>query len=113
MTYHVISLVITSNDIPLSPSIALTYHLVPDGSPFRYTKPHPSIVEKHSIRHHTCWDSLLLLLLRSRLTIIEQSAIRVFFGSNPQSEPEELGDRAHGLLDAASTGTVGSRRLDS
>ena len=39
-----ISLVITSNDIPLSLLIALTYYLVPDGSPFRYTKSHLSIV---------------------------------------------------------------------
>ena len=70
-------------------------------------------VGKHSIRHHTCWDLLFLFLfLRSRLTIIEQSAIRAFFGSNLQSEPEELGDRAHDLLDVVSTGTVGSRHLD-
>ena len=42
--YHVISLVITSNDISLSPSIAFTYRLVPDGSLFWYTKPYSSIV---------------------------------------------------------------------
>ena len=39
-----ISLVIIPNDILLSPPIALTYRLVPDGSSFRYTKPHSSIV---------------------------------------------------------------------
>ena len=41
---HVISLVIIPNEIPLSPPIALTYHLVSNGSPFWYTKPHSSIV---------------------------------------------------------------------
>ena len=41
---HVISLVIISNNILLSLSIALTYCLIPDGSPFWYTKPHSSIV---------------------------------------------------------------------
>ena len=41
---HVISLVIIPNDIPLSPPIALTYRLVPDGSLFWYTKPHSSII---------------------------------------------------------------------
>ena len=41
---YVISLVIIPNEIPLSPLIALTYCLVPDGSPFWYTKPHLSIV---------------------------------------------------------------------
>ena len=45
--------------------------------------------------------------------IIEQLAIQAFFGSNLQSKPERLGDRAHSLLDAASTGIVGSRHLDS
>ena len=41
---HVILLVITSNDIPLSPPIALTHRLIPNDSLFRYTKPHLSIV---------------------------------------------------------------------
>ena len=41
---HVISLVIISNNILLSPPIALTYCLIPDGSPFQYTKSHLSIV---------------------------------------------------------------------
>ena len=54
MTYHMISLAITSNDIPHSLPIALTYHFVSDDSPFQYIKSHPSIVEKYSIRHHTC-----------------------------------------------------------
>ena len=58
MTYYVISLVITSNDIPLSPPIALAYHLVLDGSPFRYTKPHLSIVEKCTSRYPICWKAL-------------------------------------------------------
>ena len=41
---RVIPLVIISNNISLSPPIALTYCLVPDGSPFQYTKPHSSII---------------------------------------------------------------------
>ena len=114
MTYYVIMLAITSNDIPLSPLIAFVYHFVPDDSPFQYTKPHPFIVEKHSIRYHTCWDSLLLFLLfRSHLIIIEQLAIQAFFGLNPQSEPKRLDDQAHGLLNAANTGIVKSQHLDS
>ena len=36
MTYHVILLVIISNNILLSSSIALIYHLVPDGLIIRY-----------------------------------------------------------------------------
>ena len=39
MTYHVIALVIISNDISLSPPIALTYLLVLDGSLIQYTSP--------------------------------------------------------------------------
>ena len=41
---HMISLVIIFSDISLSPTIALTNCLVPDGSLFQYTKPHSSIV---------------------------------------------------------------------
>ena len=58
MTYHVILLIITSNDIPLSPPIALAYHLVPDGSSFWYTKLHPSIVEKCTSRYSIYWKTL-------------------------------------------------------
>ena len=39
MAYHVILLVIMSNDIPLNLLIALTYHLVPNGSLIQYTSP--------------------------------------------------------------------------
>ena len=39
MTYHVISLVIISNNFPLSPPISFTYFLVPDGSFIQYTSP--------------------------------------------------------------------------
>ena len=39
-----ILLVILSNNILFSPSIALIYHFVPDGSLFQYIKPHLSIV---------------------------------------------------------------------
>ena len=54
MTYHMISLVITSNNILLSPPIALAYHLVPDGLPFQYTKPHSFIIEKRTSRYPIC-----------------------------------------------------------
>ena len=50
--HHVISFIITLNDIPLSPPIALTYHFVPDGSPFWCTKPHSSICWKSTLLHH-------------------------------------------------------------
>ena len=67
MTRHVISLVITSNDIPLNLPIVLTYHLVPDGSPLRLTflvhqtsfiycwelASYIAFVGKHSLRHPT------------------------------------------------------------
>ena len=39
MTYHVISLVIISNNIPLSPPIALIYYFVPHDSLIQYTSP--------------------------------------------------------------------------
>ena len=81
--HHVISLIILSNEIPLSLPIVLTYCL--DGSPFWYTKPHSStvgnrpsyiallksppaaipFVGKHSFRHPTIfpfvgkWPSLI------------------------------------------------------
>ena len=42
-SYHVISLVISSNNILLSPPIAFTYYLGFDGSLFWYTKPYLSI----------------------------------------------------------------------
>ena len=69
---HVILLVISSNNIPLSLPIAFTYHLISDNSLFQYIKAYQSIiencvfyiallrsipavilfVEKHTIRHH-------------------------------------------------------------
>ena len=58
MTYNVILLVITSNNIPSGPPIAFIYHLIPDGSPFQYIKPHPSIVEKRTSRYSICWKVL-------------------------------------------------------
>ena len=58
MINHVISFVITSNDILLSPPIALTYHLVPDGSFFWYIKPHLSVVEKCTSRYPIGWKTL-------------------------------------------------------
>ena len=53
-----ISLVITSNNIPLNPPIALAYHLIPDGSPFWYIKSPLSIVEKRTSRYPICWKAL-------------------------------------------------------
>ena len=47
---HVILLVITLNNIPLSPPIVLTYHFVPDGLSFQCTKPYLFIY----------WESILL-----------------------------------------------------
>ena len=42
---YMISLIIISNNIPLSLPIALTYRLVPDGLPFQYTKFYSSIIK--------------------------------------------------------------------
>ena len=80
---HVILLVITSNNIPLSSPITFTYYLIPDGSPFQYTKPHLSIIKnclsyiallrsapavlpfvgKRTIRYHTLFGLISLLPL--------------------------------------------------
>ena len=54
MAYHMILLVITFNDILLSPLMVLIYHFVFDGSSFQYTKLHPFIVQKHTIYYYTC-----------------------------------------------------------
>ena len=51
---HVISLVIPSNNILLSPPIALTYYL--DGSLFQYTKSYSSIVGSRLPISH-CWEA--------------------------------------------------------
>ena len=53
---HVISLVITFNNIPLSPLIALTYRLVSDGSSFWYTKPYSSIIGNRLFTLHY-WEA--------------------------------------------------------
>ena len=45
MTYHVILLIIISNDILLSLPIALIYYLISDNSSFQYTKSYSSIVQ--------------------------------------------------------------------
>ena len=59
------------NNILLSPLIALTYHLVPDGLFFRYTKPYSSIIGNQLPTSHV-WEvhQLLFYLLRSVLSII-------------------------------------------
>ena len=44
---HYVMLIITFNNILLSPPIALIYHLVPDGSFFWYTKPYLFIIGKY------------------------------------------------------------------
>ena len=64
MTYYMISLVITSNNILLSLLIALTYHLVFVGLLFdtpnlshlllKSASTAISFVGKHFIYHHTC-----------------------------------------------------------
>ena len=126
--HHVISLVIPSNNIPLSLPIALTHHLIPDGSYFWYTKPYSSIignrlfytellksapavipiVGKHTIRHQT------LVRLISPLSPLppynfEQLVLRWLWANlGPFSdhtlnlELERLGDQLHDLLHAAS-----------
>ena len=43
-----------STSIPLSPLIAITYHLISNNSPFQYTRPHSSIIEN--------WFSYITLL---------------------------------------------------
>ena len=72
MTRQVISLVITSNDIPLCLPIALTYRLVPDGSLSRLTflvhqisfiyywelASYIAFVEKPTSRYLICWEAL-------------------------------------------------------
>ena len=54
MIYHMILLIIVSNNISLCPPNALTYHFIPDGSFFQYIKPHSSIVRN--------WFSFIVLL---------------------------------------------------
>ena len=53
---HVILFVVKSNDISLSPLIALTYCFAPDGSPFWYTKPHSFLVGNWFSTLH-CWET--------------------------------------------------------
>ena len=82
---HVISLVITLNNIPLSPPIALTYHFVPDGSPFRCTKPHSSICWELTLLHHIA-ETLpavipTVILLSSHLLGMRLSLIGSRWGS--------------------------------
>ena len=128
--YHMISLVMTSNNIWLSLLIALTYYLVTDSSPFWYTKSHWSIIgnwlprlhywEAHQPLSHLlgstfsviilCWDSFLLLVLRSHFTIIEHLVLKLLqtnLGPSldhiPSSEPEGLDNQLHGLLNIANT----------
>ena len=55
-----ISFVITSNNILLSSPIAFAYHLVPDGLPFWYIKPHLSIVEKRTRLYPIYWEAFYL-----------------------------------------------------
>ena len=54
MTYHIILLVIISNNISLSTLITLTYYLIFNGLFIQYTKPHLSIIRK--------WFSFIALL---------------------------------------------------
>ena len=67
---HMISFVIISNDIPLSPLIAFTYHLIPICLHSRYTKPHLSIVGNRLS---------YIALLRSALAVILFVGTRLSF----------------------------------
>ena len=58
MNYYVILLVIISNNILLSPPIALANHLIPNGSLFWYTKPNPSNVKKRTSQYSIYWEAL-------------------------------------------------------
>ena len=58
---HVALIVIISNNISLSPPIAIINHLVSDNSPFWYTKLHLSIIKN---------QPSYIELLRSALAII-------------------------------------------
>ena len=90
--HHMISLVIIPNDISLSLPIALTYCLVPDGSPFQYTKSHLSIVGN--------WR-FYIALLRSPPAAIHPSAYCSFDSYSPTFQL--LG------LDLSFSGSVGIR----
>ena len=69
--HHMISLIIISNNIPLSPPIALTYHLIPIGLHSWYTKLYPSIVGNW-LSYITLLRSApaIILLLRSAPSVI-------------------------------------------
>ena len=59
---HGISLIITSNNISLSLSIVLIYYLIPNSSPFWYTKPHLSIVGNW-LSHITLLRRIIAIIL--------------------------------------------------
>ena len=82
---HMISLVITLNDISLSPPIALTYHFDPDSLPFQCTKPHSSICWESTLFHHIA-ETLptvipTVILLSSHLLGMQPSLIGSRSGS--------------------------------
>ena len=56
MTYYMISLVITFNNISLNQSIIYAYYFVLDSLPFWYTKSHLFIVKKCTCCYPICWE---------------------------------------------------------
>ena len=78
--HHVILLVISSNNIPLSLPIALTYCF--DGSSFWYTKPHSSIIGNQLPTLH-CWEALPAAIPFVRKHSHCHSTIFPFVGKQP------------------------------
>ena len=132
VTRHVISFVIISNDIPLSPPITPTYHLIPIGLYSWYTKPYPSIVgnwlsyiallrsgpavilllESAPSVIVLCWDSLLFLLLLlppyNHWAVGYTSLLRI----KPPAGTRRAWWPITRLAGRSKYGTVGNRRLD-
>ena len=64
-----------STGIPLSLATRLTYHLVPNGSSFQYTKPHSSILE--------IWLFYIALLRNASARYLCHPTIFSFVGIRP------------------------------
>ena len=82
-----ILLVITLNDILLSPPIILAYHFISDGSSFRYTKPYSSIY----------WESTLLYHIVETLPAVISTVILLFshlLGMQPSLIGSRWGSRS-------------------
>ena len=79
---HVISLVIPSNDIPLSLPITLTYYLVPDGSSFWCTIPYSSIIG-NCLSYIVLLKSPLAAILFVEKRSLRHPSILPFIGKQP------------------------------